>query len=86
MSVDVGLKQLKGISRGEDGGRESVPVSGGHRDKRVGDSAPSIFIQFDSEGVFLVKTALGGIIEARPLPHCLWPAERASKCINYPQI
>ena len=35
MSVDAGLKHLKVISRGEDGGREWVPVSGGHRDKRV---------------------------------------------------
>ena len=51
MSVDAGLKHLKVISRGEDGGRERVPVSGGHRDKRVGVSAGSIFIQFDSEGV-----------------------------------
>ena len=48
MSVDAGLKQLKVISRGEDGGREGVPVSGGHRDKRVGESARSILIQFDS--------------------------------------
>ena len=51
MSVDVGLKQLKVISLGENGGWEWVPVSGGHRDKRVGESAPSIFIQFDSKGV-----------------------------------
>ena len=29
MSVDAGLKHLKVISRGEDGGREWVPVSGG---------------------------------------------------------
>ena len=55
MSVDAGLKQMKVISRGEDGGRESVPVSGGHRDKRVCESARSIFIQFDSEGVLSVR-------------------------------
>ena len=35
--MDVGLKQLKVISRGEDGGWEKVPISEGHRDKRVGD-------------------------------------------------
>ena len=34
MSVDAGLKHLKVISRGEDGGRERVPVSGGHKDSR----------------------------------------------------
>ena len=55
MSVDVGLKQLKVISRGEDGGRELVPVSGGHRDKRVGESARSIFIQFYRKGVLSVR-------------------------------
>ena len=55
MSVDVGLKQMKVISRGEDGGRERVPVSGGYRHKRVGVSAGSIFIQFDSEGVLSVR-------------------------------
>ena len=48
MSVDADLKQLKVISRGEDCGRELVPVSGGHRDKSVGVSAGSIFIQFFS--------------------------------------
>ena len=53
--MDVGLKQLKVISRGEDGGPERVPVSGGHRVKRVGESAGSIFIQFDSEGVLSVR-------------------------------
>ena len=55
MSVDAGLKRLKVISRGEDGGREWVPVSGGHRDKRVGESAGSILIQFDSKGVLSVR-------------------------------
>ena len=35
MSVDAGLKQLKVISRGEDGGWERVPVCGGHRDKEL---------------------------------------------------
>ena len=49
------LKQLKDISGGEDGGWKRVPVSGGHRDKRVGDSACSIFIQFDSEGALSVR-------------------------------
>ena len=53
--MDAGLKQLKVISRGEDSGWEGVPVSGGHRDKRVGESACSIFIQFDSEGVLSVR-------------------------------
>ena len=33
-----GPKQLKDISRGEDGGWERVPVSGGHRDKRAVES------------------------------------------------
>ena len=55
VSVDMGLKQLKVISRGKDGGWEWVPVSGGHRDKRVGESAGSVFIQFDSEGVLSVR-------------------------------
>ena len=50
MSVDAGLKQLKVISRGEDGGWERIPVSVGHRDKRVGESARSVFIQFGSKG------------------------------------
>ena len=54
VSVDVGLKQLKGTSRGEDSGWERVLVFGGHRDKRVGESACSIFIQFDSEGMLSV--------------------------------
>ena len=53
--MDAGLKQLKVISRGEDGGWEWVPVSGGHRDKRVGECAVSAFIQFDSEGVLSVR-------------------------------
>ena len=44
MSVDADFKQLKVISRGEDGGWKRVPVSGGHRDKRVGESARSIFL------------------------------------------
>ena len=55
MSVDAGLKQLKVISRGEVGGTEGVQVSGGHRDKRVGESARSMFIQFDSKGVVSVR-------------------------------
>ena len=55
MSVDAGLKHLKVISCGEDGGWERVPISGGQRDKRVGVSAGSIFIQFDSEGVPSVR-------------------------------
>ena len=53
MSVDAGLKHLKVISRGEDGGWD--PISGGQRDKRVSVSAGSIFIQFDSEGVLSVR-------------------------------
>ena len=68
--MDVDLKQLKVISCGEDGDWEWVPISGGHRDKRVGESARSIFIQFVSKGVLsvrkprvLVKRALGGIID-----------------------
>ena len=52
---ETGLKQLKVISRGEDGSWKRVPVSGGHRDKRVDESAGSIFIQFDSEGVLGVR-------------------------------
>ena len=55
VSVDAGLKELKVISRGEDGGREWVPVSGGHRDKRAGESARSNFIQFDSEGALSIR-------------------------------
>ena len=55
MSVDADLKQLKVISRGEGGSWERVPISGGQRDKKVGVSAGSIFIQFDSEGVLSVR-------------------------------
>ena len=51
MSVDAGFKQMKVITRGEDGGWKRVPVSGGFRDKRVAERAGSIFIKFDSEGV-----------------------------------
>ena len=53
--MGAGLKQLKVISRGEDGSWKRVPLSRGHRDKRVGESAGSIFIQFDSEGVLSVQ-------------------------------
>ena len=53
--MDVDLKQLKVISCGEDGDWEWVPISGGHRDKRVGVIAGSIFIQFDIEGVLSVR-------------------------------
>ena len=67
MSVDAGLKQLKVISRGEDGGWECIPIYGGQGDKRVGESARSIFIQFDSEGVLSVRkppvSSKGGIID-----------------------
>ena len=42
ISVDAGLKQQKVISRGKDGGWERVPVSGGHRDKIVGEGACSV--------------------------------------------
>ena len=44
VSVGADLKQLKVISRREDGSWKRAPVSGGHRDKRVGESAGSIFI------------------------------------------
>ena len=38
--MGAGLKhKLKVISRGKDGNWKRVPVSGGHRDKRVGESA-----------------------------------------------
>ena len=53
--MDAGHKQLKVINRGEDGGWKRVPFSGGHRDKRVGESTCSIFIQIDSEGVLSVR-------------------------------
>ena len=58
VSVDMGLNQLKVISRGEDGGWEWVTISGGHRNKRherVGESAGSVFIHFDSEGVLSIR-------------------------------
>ena len=55
VSVDAGLKQLKIISRGEDGGSTWASVSGGYRDKSIDESAGSIFIQFDSEGVLSVR-------------------------------
>ena len=48
VSVDAGLKQLKVISRGEDGSWKRVPVPRGHRDKRVGENA-------DNEGVLSVR-------------------------------
>ena len=54
--MDADLKQLKVISRGEDGDWERVPVPGGHKDKRVGESASSIFIQF-GRGAERSKTA-----------------------------
>ena len=48
----------------------AVPVSGGHRDKRLGESAGSILSNLTAKGcwmfenrVFLTKKALGGIIE-----------------------
>ena len=47
--MDVGLKQLKVIRRGEDGGWGRVPVSEGHRDKRAFESAFSIFFQFEKQ-------------------------------------
>ena len=53
--MGAGLKKMKVISRGEDRSWTHVPVSGGHRDKRVGESAGSIFIQFDSKGVLSVR-------------------------------
>ena len=46
--MGAGFKQLKVISRVEDGSWKRVPVFGGYRDKRVAESAGSIFIQFDS--------------------------------------
>ena len=52
MSVDVGIKQLKIISRGDVS--SSLLGTQGHRDARVGESAHLIFIQFDSEGVLSV--------------------------------
>ena len=55
MSVDAGLKLMKVISRGEDGSWKRVSVSGGRMDKRVGESAGSISIPFDSKGVLRVR-------------------------------
>ena len=40
------ILQLKVISRGEDGSWKGVSVSGGHRDKRLGKSAGSIYIKY----------------------------------------
>ena len=48
--MDAGLKQLKVISSGENGGWKWVPVFGGHRDKGVGDSADSIFGVLNIDG------------------------------------
>ena len=76
VSVDAGLKQLEVISRGKDGDWEWVLVSGGHRDKRAGERARPIFIQFDSEGgenrVFWVKSALGRIIDFSSTEQTPW--------------
>ena len=88
--MDAGLEQLKVISREEDGGREWVPISGGQRNKRVGESAGSIFIQFDSGGVlafenrvFLIKTALGGIIDFSSPEQTPWYRERAEMVLRW---
>ena len=35
--------------------RKFIYLIGGHRDKRVGERARSIFIQFDSEGVLSIR-------------------------------
>ena len=61
--MDAGLKQRNVISRRENGGWKRVPVSGGHRDKRVGESACSIFIQlFSNVKSFLVSAIPSGNI------------------------
>ena len=54
VAMGAGLKQPNAISRGEDGSWKRVLVSRGHKEKRVGESADSIFIQFDSEDVLSV--------------------------------
>ena len=62
VSVDAGLKQLKVISRGEDGDWEWVPVSGGLRDKGVWKALVRFLSNLTAKGcwafencVFLVK-------------------------------
>ena len=57
MSVDAGLKQLKVISRGEDGGREQVPVSGGHRDKELAKALVRFLSNLTAKGAERSKTA-----------------------------
>ena len=49
--MDAGLKRLKVIDCGEDGGMKRVLVSGCHRDKRLSESVGSIPTQFDSKGM-----------------------------------
>ena len=56
--MDAGHKQLKVISRGVDGAWERVPVSGGHRDKRVVECVCLIFNQFDNQKVLNVRKPL----------------------------
>ena len=51
--MDPGSKQLIGL--GEDVCSKGIPISRGHRVKRLGESVGSIIIQFDSVGVLDVR-------------------------------
>ena len=53
--MEAGLKQLKVRNRTEDGSWKQILVSGGHKDQRVSESAGSICIRFDSQGVLSVR-------------------------------
>ena len=57
--MDAGLEGLKVISCWEDGRRKRVPVSRGHRNKRIGECVRSIGIQFKRVGVLgLIKSRI----------------------------
>ena len=69
VSVDAGLERLKVISCWEDGGRNRVPVSRCHRNKRIGECVRSIS-NLRAQGclilenrVFRANEAFGGIID-----------------------
>ena len=55
VSVDAGLEGLKVISCWEYGRRKRVPVSRCHRNKRIGECARSIGIQFKCVGVLNLR-------------------------------
>ena len=53
--MDAGLEGLKVISCWEDDRRKRVPVSGCHRNKRIGECVRWIGIQFKRVGVLNLR-------------------------------